>query len=61
MEHPYIFDKIHRWAGCGCGRWALFLIGEEPEWLAIEAHWEHKICCEKAEDIIVLEVAWEME
>ena len=62
MEHHFSFDKITRWATCSCGCWALLLIKHEPEWMAIDAHWEHKICCEKAEMVVVMEVAvWEME
>lgn len=59
MNHAFTFDKITRWASCSCGCWALLLIKEEPEWLASDAHWEHKICCEK---MLTLEVpVWEME
>ena len=40
----------------------MLLIKHEPEWMAIDAHWEHKLCCEKAEEVILVEViAWEME
>jgi len=32
----------------------LLLIKEEPEWLAIEAHWEHKLRREQFEEAVII-------